>query len=256
MKQQKRHQTNLISNIIVLITLALLVFLSILLYNHNKLAIRFDTLINWLQQLDDAIVKLDSDLQIILCIFALYIAKCQLPIPMGFLCVISGIVFPLYQAIFINLIFTAFFFTVKYEEGKFIGGGWTGMILGIKQLHFVKDWIQFKGNGNPYILFVSRLVPSIPLGMVSKYYGSMRYDIVYYTLLSLLGFAPRLYIYTKIGTVLYNPFSVQFIVLLMVITAFTGVSVFTFNIFYGRKSRQMNQTLLIYSAKEKYKIVL
>lgn len=256
MKQQKRHRTNFITAVIVLVTGGILIFLSVILYNHSKLEVRFDTLISWLKQLDDTIVMLDSTTEIVLCIFALYIAKCQLPIPMGFLCVISGIVFPITQAVIINLVFCAFFFTVKYQEGRFIGGGWTDMILGIKQLHFIRDWIQFKGNGNPYVLFVSRLVPSIPLGMVSKYYGSMRYDVIYYTFLSLLGFAPRLYIYTKIGTAIYNPFSVQFIVLLMIIVAFTGVSVITFNLFYGRKSRQMNQTLLIYSEKEKYKIVL
>lgn len=256
MKQQKRHQTNLISNIIILVTLSLLVFLAIVLYNHARLEVRFDTLINWFKQIDDAVVNLDSDTEIIICIFALYIAKCQLPIPMGFLCVISGIVFPLSQAILLNLLFTSFFFTVKYLEGGFIGGGWTGMILGIKQLHFVRDWIQFKGTGNPYVLFVSRLIPSIPLGMVSKYYGSMKYDFLYYILLSLLGFAPRLFIYTKIGSAILNPFSVQFIVLLMIIVAFSGISGIMFNVFYGIKSKQMNQTLLIYSEKEKYKIVL
>lgn len=256
MKQQKRHRTNLISAIILLVMAALLIFLSIVLYNHTKLEVRFDTLIDWLEQLDDAIIQLDSNAEIIICIFALYIAKCQLPIPMGFLCVISGIVFPMAQAVIINLVFCVFFFTVKYIEGKFIGGGWTGMILGIKQLHFVRDWIQFKGTGNPYVLFVSRLVPSIPLGMVSKYYGSMRYDFIYYTSLSILGFAPRLFMYTKIGSSIYNPFSVQFIVLLMIVVAFSCISVMAFNIYYGNKSKQMNQTLLIYSEKEKYKIVL
>lgn len=256
MKQQKRHQTNLITTVSLLVMAALLIFLSVVLYNHARLEVRFDTLISWLEQLDDAIVQLDSNTEIIICIFALYIAKCQLPIPMGFLCVISGIVFPLSQAVIINLVFSVFFFSVKYLEGKFIGGGWTGMILGIKQLHFVRDWIQFKGTGNPYVLCISRLVPSIPLGMVSKYYGSMKYDFIYYTSLSILGFAPRLFIYTKIGSAIYNPFSVQFIVLLMVVVAFTGISVIGFNIYYGIKSKQMNQTLLIYSEKEKYKIVL
>ncbi len=256
MKQQKRHRTNLISTVTFMVMAGILAFLAVILYNHTKLELRFDTLISWLQNIDDAIVQLDSNVEIIICIFALYIAKCQLPIPMGFLCVISGIVFPLSQAILLNLLFTSFFFTVKYLEGGFIGGGWTGMILGIKQLHFVRDWIQFKGTGNPYVLFVSRLIPSIPLGMVSKYYGSMKYDFLYYILLSLLGFAPRLFIYTKIGSAILNPFSVQFIVLLMIIVAFSGISGIMFNVFYGIKSKQMNQTLLIYSEKEKYKIVL
>lgn len=256
MKQQKRHQTNLIANIIILITIGVLIFLSVVLINHERLEVRFDTLINWLEKLDNAIVNLESDVEIIICIFALYIAKCQLPIPMGFLCMISGIVFPIGQAIVLNVVFLAFFFTVKYLEGSWMGGGWAGMILNIPQIRFVRDWIQFKGNGNPYVLLVSRVVPSIPLGMVSKYYGSMRYDFVYYLCLSLLGFVPRLYIYTKIGTVLYNPFSVQLTVLLMVIVAFSGITSMGFNIYYGRRSRQMNQTLLLYSEKEKYRITL
>ena len=130
------------------------------------------------------------------------------------------------------------------------------MILNIKKLRFVRDWIHFKGNGNPYVLAVTRLVPFIPIGMVSKYYGSMRYDFVYYSFLSMLGFAPRLFVYTKLGTSWTNPFSVTFITLLMVIVGFTGFSTMIFNIFYGMRMRQMTQTLLIYSEKNKYKIVL
>ena len=141
MKQQKRHQTNLISAITVIVTAAILVFLSIVLYNHARLEVRFDTLINYLNKIDNSVATLDSDVEIIICIFALYIAKCQLPIPMGFLCVISGMVFPLGEAIAINLIFTEFFFIVKYLEGKFIGGGWTGMILNMKKMKFIREWI-------------------------------------------------------------------------------------------------------------------
>ena len=165
-------------------------------------------------------------------------------------------VFQLHTAVFINVVFTLFFFVVKYVEGKWIGGGWAMMLLNIRQAKFIKSWVLFKGSGNPYILLVSRFVPSIPLGMVSKLYGSMNYDFVYYVCLSLIGFLPRLFIYTKIGAELYNPFSRQFIILLIIIVAFTGLTSLIFNVFYGIKSRQMTQTLLMYSQKEKYKIVL
>ncbi len=130
------------------------------------------------------------------------------------------------------------------------------MILNIRKIRFLKQWVMFKGTGNPYILVVSRLVPSIPLGMISKLYGSMHYDFMYYLVLSVLGFMPRLYIYTRIGSVMYNPFSKEFIILIMIIVAFTGITSLVFNIFYGIRSRQMTQTLLIYSQKQKYKIVL
>lgn len=130
------------------------------------------------------------------------------------------------------------------------------MILNIRKIRFLKQWVMFKGTGNPYILVVSRLVPSIPLGMISKLYGSMHYDFMYYLVLSVLGFMPRLYIYTRIGSVMYNPFSKEFIILIMIIVAFTGITSLVFNIFYGIRSRQMTQTLLIYSQKQKYRIVL
>lgn len=256
MKKTTRHRTNFISFIIVLSTVTVLVFLFIMLLNHEKLELRFTTIINWLERIDHAVADLETEKEILACIFALYIAKCQLPIPMGILCAISGMVFPLDRAILINLVFCFFFFTVKYVEGTFIGGGWTGMILNIKKLRFLRDWIHFKGNGNPYILVGTRLVPAISLAMVSKYYGSMRTDFIYYSILSLIGFAPRLYVYTKLGALYKNPFSRQFIILLMVIIGFTGLTSLIFNVIYGVKSRQMTQTLLIYSEKEKYKIVL
>lgn len=256
MKQNKRHQTNLISAVIVIVTIVLVVFLSICLYKQPSLEMRFDAVIRWLSKLENAVVGLDTHLEVLLCIFALYIAKCQLPIPMGVLCVISGMVFPMHIAILINLVFTAFFFTVKYKEGKWIGGGWAMMILNIRQARFIKQWVLFKGSGNPYILLVSRLVPTIPFGMVSKLYGSMHYDFLKYLVLSLLGFAPRLFIYTKIGSVIYNPFSRELIILLIIIVLFTGITTLIFNIFYGIRSRQMTKTLLIYSQKQKYKIVL
>lgn len=256
MKRTKRHQTSFISWIIVIVTIGLIVALSIMLYNHVKLETRFDTIINWFTKIDKAVADLDTPVEILLCIFALYIAKCQLPIPLSFLCIISGMVFPLAQALILNVVFMLFFFTVKYIEGIFIGGGWAGMILSIKKIRFIRDWIHFKGNGNPYLLCVTRLVPGIPLGMVSKYYGSMHYDFMYYSVLSLIGFAPRLYIYTALGAAWTNPFAPKFITILIIIVAFTGISTFIFNIYYGVKSKQMTQTLLIYSEKEKYKIVL
>ena len=256
MKQAKRHRTNFISLIIVIVTVAALVFLGLVLYNHVKLETRFYTFTHFLERIDNAIVQLDSNREILICIFALFIARCQLPIPFGFLTAISGVVFPLNQALLINVVFYFFYFTVKYVEGIYLGSGWTGIILDIKKMHFIRDWMEFKGNGNPYVLTVSRSIPAISLGMVSRYYGSLRYDFVYYSLLSLIGYAPRLYIYTKIGSEFKNPFSPSFIIPIIIIVAFTGFTSLMFNIFYGIKSRQMTQTLLMYSEKEKYKIVL
>lgn len=255
MKQHKRYRTSFINIIILLVTTVLLVLLTVALYNSDKLQIRFETLVLFLSRIENAIVSLDSKSGIVFCVFALFLAKTQLPIPMSFLCVISGAVFPLSQALAMNVAFMALFYAIKYWEGCWIGGGWARMIINIKQIRFVRQWIEFKGNGNPYILFVCRLIPSIPLGMVSKLYGSMHYDFLYYMVLSLLGFFPRTYVYTSIGGELFNPFSVRFISYVMLAVFFTGLGTLILNLIYGKKSKQMTQTLLIYSQKEKYKIV-
>ena len=256
MRKSKRRQTNLISLIIVLVTVACIVALIIAMVHQASLEMRFDAIINFLKKIEKAVAGLNTHMEILACIFALWLAKTQLPLPVSVLSLIAGMVFPLSTALIINLLCSLMFFAIKYQEGKFIGGGWAMMILNIHQARFIKNWVLFKGSGNPYILAVSRLVPTVPLGMVSKLYGSMHYDFIYYIMLSLLGFFPRIFVYTKIGAEIYNPFSKMFIALAILIVAFTGISSLIFNIFYGIKSRQMNQTLLIYSQKEKYKIVL
>ena len=256
MKQHKRHQTKLISVIIVVITVAVLVFLAVCLYKQPSLAERFDAIIKWLAKLEKAVIGLDSKFAIVICIFALYIARCRIPIPFSVLCFIPGAVFSLPTAIIINAACMTVYFLIKYFEGWWMGAGILTVLLNARRAKFLKEWIEFKGSGNPYILVASRFVPSISPALISILYGSMHYDLIHYLVLSLAGYMPVLYMYTRIGSVLFNPFSQEFIILIMIIVAFTGITSLIFNIFYGIKSRQMTQTLLIYSQKQKYKIVL
>ena len=55
MQRTKRHRTNFISFIIFIVTVGVLVFLAIVLYNHVNLEIRFNTIINWLKKIDNAV---------------------------------------------------------------------------------------------------------------------------------------------------------------------------------------------------------
>jgi len=83
LKRSKRHQTRLISFIIILITVALLILLSVCLYRQPSLEVRFNAVTSWLSKLENAVVDLDTHIEILICLFALYIAKCQLPIRHG-----------------------------------------------------------------------------------------------------------------------------------------------------------------------------
>ncbi len=256
MKKSKHRPTKLVSFIIAVITIVLAIFLSICLYKQHSLEIRFGAIIQWLSNLEEDVAGLTSDGMMLVCIFALYIARCQLPIPVSILCAITGMCFSLNKALIINVVFFLFFFIVKYTEGRLMGAASINAVLNIPQLGFIKQWVTYKGSGNPYILAVSRVLPVISVGMVSKLYGSMKYDFLYFLCLSILGFMPRLYVYTALGTSIYNPFSRQFIILILIAVIFTGVTTLLFNLFYGIRSNKMNQTLLIYSQKGKYRVVL
>lgn len=137
-RKSKRRQTNLISLIIVLVTVACIVALVIALVHQASLEMRFDAIINFLKKIEKAVAGLNTHMEILVCIFALWLAKTQLPLPVSVLSIIAGMVFPLSTALIINLLCSLMFFVIKYEEGKFIGGGWAMMILNIHQARFIK----------------------------------------------------------------------------------------------------------------------
>ena len=56
--------------IIVIITVALLVLLFMALFKHSQLETRYYAFINFLERIDKSVVKLDTDWEKILCIFA------------------------------------------------------------------------------------------------------------------------------------------------------------------------------------------
>ena len=61
-------------------------------------------------------------------------------------------------------------------------------------------------------------------------------------LISVLAIAPRVYVYTRIGRELFNPFTRMFVILLMIIIAFSGLGIFVANlVFYlTRKKEEKN----------------
>ena len=114
MRKSKRRQTNLISLIIVLVTVACIVALVIALVHQASLEMRFDAIINFLKKIEKAVAGLNTHMEILVCIFALWLAKTQLPLPVSVLSIIAGMVFPLSTALIINLLCSLMFFVIKY----------------------------------------------------------------------------------------------------------------------------------------------
>lgn len=236
--------------------MVLMVVLTVIFIYHQELALHFNFVVEYLSYLEQAISQLDSDYILVICILALFIAKTQLPIPLTFICIISGMVYSTRVAFLINMMAMIVEMSIKYVEGLFIGGGWAEKLLNIKKgkTDFIKKLIEFNGTGNPYILLGCRLIPFIPLNMLSRIYGSMKADYIYYICMSVIGLIPRVYTYTRIGRAVFNPFSAEFIILLMIVVLFMGATAIISNVFYGNKVNQINQLSLFVTEKQKYKI--
>ena len=84
-------------------------------------------------------------------------------------------------------------------------------------------------NGNPWLLVVFRLIPTFPINSISSIYGSLEFNRVKYLLLSIAGFLPKLISYTIIGRNAFEPMSQAFILPIVVLLMFTGISMIGIN---------------------------
>ncbi|MCC8022674.1 MAG: VTT domain-containing protein [Clostridiales bacterium] len=230
--------------------------LTVILIYQESLELRFDYIVEWLTDVERAVSSLGSEVQFMLALLALYLAKAWLPLPLTFLCVIAGMAYPSRYAFLINMYGMLLVLTIKYFEGKYMGAGWFDKLLNHNRTGFLKKTIEHNGSGNPYVLFGTRLVSFLPINFVSRIYGSLGTSYVYYACISLIGLIPRIYTYTRLGGAVFNPFSREFIILMMILVVFLGVSGIGVNIYYGSKINQMNQISVFMEDNSKYKVKL
>lgn len=256
MKKLKPHRTAFINKILISVFCVLAVAVLIIFINRRYLELHFDTFMSTLDTFEKAISQMGSDWVVLFAIFALFIAKCYLPIPLTFICLITGMVYDTGIAFLINMAAMIVEMSIKYVEGIFFGGGMAEKVVNLGSNQFLRRLIDFNGAGNPYILFFCRMIPFISPNMISRMYGALKVDYLYYICISSVGLIPRIYVYTAVGHTLFNPFSEKFILLVIVMVLFLFGSGIACNTYYGYKMNQYNDIMMFVGEKPKYKIVL
>ncbi len=232
----------------------LILVLAALLIEALIISLRFDWLWSWyadlrsiLIRLEEHITNLDRSFEFVMAIMLLYIIKAFFPIyTTSTVCLITGIVFPLYAAIPINMIGLGLQFTIKYFWGQHFGAGYAWKLL--RKSDAMRNAIQSGGKGNPALLFAIRLVPGIPVNIVSSVYGSFSFGYGKFIIISLLGFLPKLVSFTIAGTNMFDPLSIGFLLPVMIICLLSGLTFLSANgvwnlidrfvKFYDRRSKQ------------------
>ena len=189
----------------------------------NFLEEKYQEYIVWLSELEYKVASIDNLWLLILVIMLLYFVKTAFPLyPISIICVATAMVFKTPVSFAINSAGMVLLFAVKYVMGTNTGGGNAQKL--IRKSEFVRKLVESEGTGNPWVLFIFRLIPSFPVNSVSQLYGAMNFPFWKYVFISLLGYMPKMAFYIIIGRNVSNPFSLKFslpMVLFAILSGFT-----------------------------------
>lgn len=189
----------------------------------NFLEEKYEEYSIWLSDLEYKVASIKNIWLLILVIMLLYFVKTAFPLyPISIICVATAMVFPIPASFAINIAGMVLLFSVKYVMGTNTGGGNAQKL--IRKSQIARNLIESEGRGNPWVLFIFRLIPSFPINSVSQLYGAMDFPFWKYILISLVGYMPKMAFYIIIGRNVSNPFSLKFTLPLILLALFSGVT--------------------------------
>lgn len=189
----------------------------------NFLEEKYEEYIVWLSDLEYKVASIDNLWLLILVIMLLYFVKSAFPLyPVSIICVATAMVFSVPESFAINCAGMVLLFSVKYVMGFNSGGGGTQKL--IRKSAIARKLIESEGKGNPWVLFIFRLIPGFPINSVSQLYGAMDFPFWQFILISLAGYMPKMAFYIIIGRNVSNPFSLKFSLPLILLTVLSGIA--------------------------------
>lgn len=219
----KKKPNLMVLTALILIFLSLSAIVLLALFKLPRLEMWYDKYLVYLEILENRIASMDGKWIIIVSIFSLFILKALIPLPilpLSCICVISGMVFITPVSLLINLLGVMIMFSIRYYFGT---KRKTFPYRFLKNYDDIWSILEHDGNGNPWLLFVCRLIPLFPINTVSNIYGSLKYEFKNYMIISSVGFLPKIISYSIIGRNAFNPFSASFLVPVIILFMVSGI---------------------------------
>ncbi|MBQ6164199.1 MAG: VTT domain-containing protein [Clostridia bacterium] len=199
--------------------------------DFELIRLQYVELTDKLYEIQLAVASLDAKWMILIIIELLFMLKSVLPIPLSFMFVITGMVFPYAEAVIINAVGMALLMSIRYMWGvKFDIGKLDKKLVSSA---IIRKTFETK-YGKGLILLLTRLIPWTPTNKISRIYGAEQYPFDRYLLISLIGYSPKILSYSKIGRSIYNPISYEFLAPVIVLFAIGGVSLLIFGAIFFR----------------------
>ena len=165
-------------------------------------------------------------------IIALFLSRSFLPlIPFSVIFISCGMVFPTPVAIVINVLGLMLMCSIKFYWGEKRGGGKAHKLAGKSRR--VTEFMDLKGHGNKWMLTLMCFMPFFPVGTVSRVYGATEMKLRTFLKYSLLGFFPRVLMWSYIGVNIFNPFTPEFMAPFIVLFIISGISLLLLDALLG-----------------------
>ncbi len=221
----RKRLMNFTGVLLIIVALALLALT--MLMQVQQFAVRYDSFLQMLADFEDSVAAIPDKGVVILAILLLYLAKSVIPIPTSAVCVIAGMVFQTPLAVIINVVGYIGLITIKYFWGKRLGSGF--IYKALCKYENIERILTSDAAAKDGLLAAFRVIPVCPINTVSQIYGAMEYDYYKYIFLSILGFLPRIISYSMVGRHVYNPFSLAFMLPLVIIFMISGFAIIGVN---------------------------
>ncbi len=184
--------------------------------------------LNALDRMQNYIQNLNGKWEILFAILLLYAVRSVVPIPFPFLIIMTGVMFKPINAVIINTAGFCIVTFITYWFGRYTGGGFA-----LKQLNKYENvrhiLLESKNKTKLSVLVAVRIVPAIPINLVSTMYGGMKTPFIRFMIASIIGFAPKIIVYSVMGGNITQPFTWQFMGPVIVLLILTGTVTFSVN---------------------------
>ncbi|HCX64316.1 MAG TPA: hypothetical protein DHN33_03800 [Eubacteriaceae bacterium] len=143
-------------------------------------------------------------------------------LPLKAIFLLSGVLLPLPAALAAS--YVGLFAEIKlgYAIGKRYGS--KRMMGLIERYPRAKNLLEQRKNRMKQVLFLSRVVPGLPVDVVSMFFGATRVDQQEYERYSLLGFTPFLWSLAVMGNAAEDPLSFAFIAPLVIMAGIVALA--------------------------------
>lgn len=200
--------------------------------------IKYDTL----SQLDieQLLSGIDNTALLIAAILGIYVAKgLVFVLPASVVYIAVGVLLETVPAVLVNLVGIALEVTVTYFLGRFLGGDTVRRLLEKKKggQKILAMNIQDKKS----LIFTARLLPVFPIDFLSLFFGASKSNFPMYFLLSVVGIAPRVILFTIIGDNIFKWIPMDKLIFIAICCIPIGIVVYLLKKFVFEKKKKKDE---------------